>query len=53
MFLEELPRVPLGRQVEFRINLVPGVTLIAQTSYQLEPLDMQELSTKLQELLDK
>ena len=28
MFLEDLPRVPLERQVGFRIDLVPSATLI-------------------------
>ncbi|GJY85815.1 hypothetical protein Tco_0499841 [Tanacetum coccineum] len=41
------------RQVEFRIDLVHGVTPIAKSPYRLAPSDMQELSEQLQELEDK
>ena len=39
--------------MEFRIDLVPGAALIAKAPYRLAPPEMQELSTQLQELLDK
>ncbi|GJZ27052.1 putative reverse transcriptase domain-containing protein [Tanacetum coccineum] len=38
------------RQVEFRIDLVPGATPVAKSPYRLAPSEMQELSGKLQEL---
>ncbi|GJQ98419.1 hypothetical protein Tco_0009558 [Tanacetum coccineum] len=41
------------RQVEFRIDLVPGATPIAKSPYRLAPSEMQELSEQLQELEDK
>ncbi|GJU04021.1 putative reverse transcriptase domain-containing protein, partial [Tanacetum coccineum] len=41
------------RQVKFQINLVPGAALVARSLYRLAPSEMQELSTKLQELPDK
>ena len=50
---EELPGVPPERQVEFRIDLVPDAALIAKAPYWLAPPEMQELSTQLQELLDR
>lgn len=53
VFPEELPGIPPERQVEFRIDLVPGATPIAKAPYRLAPPEMQELSTQLQELLDK
>ena len=53
VFLEELPGVPHERQVDFRIDLVPSVAAIAKVSYRLEPPEMQELSSQLQELLGK
>ncbi|GJW99293.1 putative reverse transcriptase domain-containing protein [Tanacetum coccineum] len=37
----------------FRIDLVPGVTLVAKSPYRLAPSKMQELSGQLQELQDK
>ncbi|GJX46664.1 hypothetical protein Tco_0271854 [Tanacetum coccineum] len=41
------------RQVEFRIDLVHGVTPVAKSPYRLALLEMQELSEQLQELEDK
>ncbi|GJS05208.1 putative reverse transcriptase domain-containing protein [Tanacetum coccineum] len=41
------------RQVEFHIDLVPGVTPVAKSPYRLAPSEMQELSRQLQELQDK
>ena len=53
VFPEELPRVPPERQVEFHIDLVPDAAPITKAPYQLAPLEMQELSAQLQELLDR
>ena len=53
VFPEDLPGIPPERQVEFRIDLVPGAAPIAKAPYRLAPPEMQELSTQLQELLDK
>nr|GEW77607.1 putative reverse transcriptase domain-containing protein [Tanacetum cinerariifolium] len=47
VFLEDLPKLPPPRQVEFQIELVPGVTPVAQTPYPLAPSEMQELSNQL------
>ncbi|KAJ9541812.1 hypothetical protein OSB04_028318 [Centaurea solstitialis] len=53
VFPEELPGVPPERQVEFRIDLVPGATPVAKASYRLAPPEMKELFNQLQELLGK
>ncbi|KAI3681416.1 hypothetical protein L6452_36211 [Arctium lappa] len=53
LFLEELPGLPPPRQVEFRIDLIPGAAPVAKAPYRLAPSEMQELSEQLQELLDK
>ncbi|GJV03972.1 putative reverse transcriptase domain-containing protein [Tanacetum coccineum] len=53
VFLEDLPGIPLVRQVEFQINLIPGAAPIARTPYRLAPSEMQELSNQLQELTDR
>ncbi|GKE05817.1 putative nucleotidyltransferase, ribonuclease H [Tanacetum coccineum] len=53
VFLEDLSGLPPQRQVEFRIDLVPGATPIAKSPYRLAPSEMQELSGQLQELQDK
>ncbi|GKE65750.1 hypothetical protein Tco_1519911 [Tanacetum coccineum] len=53
VFLEELPGLPLPRQVEFQIDLVPGAAPVAYALYRLAPSEMKELSVQLQELLEK
>ncbi|KAJ9544324.1 hypothetical protein OSB04_024031 [Centaurea solstitialis] len=53
VFPEELPGLPPPRQVEFYIDLIPGAGPIAKSPYRLAPSEMQELSSQLQELLDK
>ncbi|GJW14470.1 putative reverse transcriptase domain-containing protein [Tanacetum coccineum] len=52
-FPEELPGLPPPRQVEFRIDLVPGAAPVARAPYRLAPSEMKELSVQLQELLEK
>ncbi|GJW68142.1 hypothetical protein Tco_0122566 [Tanacetum coccineum] len=44
---------PPQRQVEFRIDLVPGATPVAKSPYRLAPSEMQELSYNYQELQRK
>ncbi|GKD64951.1 putative reverse transcriptase domain-containing protein, partial [Tanacetum coccineum] len=53
VFPEDLPGLPPMRQVEFQIDLVPGAAPVARAPYRLAPLELQELSTQLQELSDK
>ncbi|GJX29003.1 putative reverse transcriptase domain-containing protein [Tanacetum coccineum] len=53
VFPEDLPGLPPTRQVKFQIDLVPGVAHVARAPYRLAPTELQELSTKLQELSDK
>ncbi|KAI3810130.1 hypothetical protein L1987_19740 [Smallanthus sonchifolius] len=53
VFPDELPGIPPEREVEFRINLVPGTAPIAKASYRLAPTEMVELKKQLDELLEK
>ncbi|GJT58901.1 hypothetical protein Tco_1002434 [Tanacetum coccineum] len=53
VFPKDLSGLPPQRQVEFRIDLVPGATPVAKSPYRLAPSEMQELSSQLQELQDK
>ncbi|GKA20531.1 putative reverse transcriptase domain-containing protein, partial [Tanacetum coccineum] len=53
VFPKDLSGLPPQRQVEFRIDLVPGATSVAKSPYRLAPSEMQELSEQLQELKDK
>ncbi|GKA37546.1 putative reverse transcriptase domain-containing protein [Tanacetum coccineum] len=53
VFLEEFPRLPPLRQVEFRIDIVSGAAPVARAQYRLAPSEMRELLVQLQELLEK
>ncbi|GJU02117.1 putative reverse transcriptase domain-containing protein [Tanacetum coccineum] len=53
VFLEDLPGLPLVRQVEFQIDLIPGAALVARAPYKLAPSEIHELSDQLQELADR
>nr|GFA64238.1 putative reverse transcriptase domain-containing protein [Tanacetum cinerariifolium] len=53
VFLEDLPRLPPPRQVEFRIDLIPGATPMAHAPYHLAPSELKELSEQLKELSEK
>ncbi|GJZ01935.1 putative reverse transcriptase domain-containing protein [Tanacetum coccineum] len=53
VFPDDLPDLPLIRQVEFQIDLIPEAAPVARTPYRLAPSEMQELSNQLQELADR
>ncbi|GKF52546.1 hypothetical protein Tco_0159456 [Tanacetum coccineum] len=53
VFPEDLPSLPLVRQVEFQINLIPRATPVTRAPYRLAPSEIQELSNQLQELADR
>ncbi|GJV57520.1 putative reverse transcriptase domain-containing protein [Tanacetum coccineum] len=53
VFLEDLLGILPTRQVEFQIDLIPGVAPVARVPYRLAPSKMKELSDQLQELFDK
>ncbi|GKA67219.1 putative reverse transcriptase domain-containing protein, partial [Tanacetum coccineum] len=53
VFSEDLPGNPPARQVEFQIDLVPGVAPVARAPYWLAPSEMKELAEQLQEISDK
>ncbi|GJR52630.1 putative reverse transcriptase domain-containing protein [Tanacetum coccineum] len=53
VFPEDLPGIPPTRQVEFQIDLIPGVAPVAQPPYQLAPSEMKELSDWIDDLFDQ
>ncbi|XP_024990101.1 uncharacterized protein LOC112524469 [Cynara cardunculus var. scolymus] len=50
---DELLGLPSEHQVDFHIDLIPGVAPVAREPYRLAPTEMQELMKQLQELLHK
>ena len=53
VFPEELPGLPLEREVEFSIDLILGTTPISIAPYRMAPIELKELKTQLQELVDR
>ncbi|KAI3827856.1 hypothetical protein L1987_01943 [Smallanthus sonchifolius] len=53
VFSKELPGLPPGRQIEFRIELIPRAKPVAKPPYRLAPSELKELMKQIQELLDK
>ncbi|GKB61126.1 putative reverse transcriptase domain-containing protein [Tanacetum coccineum] len=50
VFPEDLPGLPLTRQVEFQIDLILGAAPVARAPYRLAPSEMKEFSEQLKEL---
>ena len=53
VFPEELLGIPLEREVDLSIEIVPGTTPVSRAPYRMAPLELKELKVQLQELLDK
>ncbi|KAA3471431.1 Retrotransposon protein [Gossypium australe] len=53
MFSDELQGLPLEREVEFSIDLIPETTPISIAPYRMAPTELKELKTQLQELVDR
>ena len=53
VFPVEFPGLPPDRDVEFTIELLPGTAPISVTPYRMDPIELRELKTQLQELLEK
>ncbi|GJW06066.1 putative reverse transcriptase domain-containing protein [Tanacetum coccineum] len=50
VFPNDLSGLPPPREIEFRIDLIPGAILDAKSPYRLAPSEMEELSSQLREL---
>ena len=53
VFPDELSRLPPHKDVDFIIELHPGMSPIYMTPHRMAPVELQELKVQLQELLDK
>lgn len=47
VFLDELPRLPLERELEFVIDLIPRTHLISLPSYRMALVKLKGLKTQL------
>jgi hypothetical protein len=53
VFPDELPGMPLDRDIEFAIELQPETAPTSKRPYRMPPAELAELKKQLQELLDK
>ncbi|GKF60770.1 putative reverse transcriptase domain-containing protein, partial [Tanacetum coccineum] len=53
VFLDDLSGLPPIREIEFRMELIPGAVPGVKSPYRLAPSEMEELSSQLREFQDK
>ena len=53
VFTDEIPGLPLKRDIDFTIELVPGSALVSKTPYRMSTPEILELKMQLQDLLEK
>ena len=53
VFPNDLPVLPSDRDIEFKIELVPGTAPISRRPYRMPPNELAELRVQLQNLLEK
>jgi len=53
VFLNEIPDMPLEREVEFLIDLILGTKPVSMTPYRMSASELAELKKQLEDLLDK
>lgn len=51
VFPKELPGIPLKREVDFTIDVIPGTSPISKVPYHMAPVELRELKTLLKEML--
>ena len=53
VFPEDLPGLPPDREVEFSIELEPGMAPISRRPYRMAPRELAEMKKQLEELMEK
>ena len=53
VFPEDLPRLPPDRELEFGIEVLPDSAPISIPPNKMAPMELKELNTQLQDLVDK
>ena len=53
VFRDELPGLPLQRDIEFCAELHPSMSPISMTPHRMASVELKELRVQIQELLDK
>ncbi|XP_050918776.1 uncharacterized protein LOC127136230 [Lathyrus oleraceus] len=53
VFSDEVSDLPPKHEVEFTIDLIPGISPVSMASYRMSPSELKELKSQLEDLLDK
>ena len=53
VFPEDLPGIPLDKEIDFQIELAPGTEPISKAPYRMAPLELKELKIQMEELVSK
>ena len=53
VFLDDLPGLPLDRELEFKIELLPGSAPVFIPPYRIALTELKELKAQLQDLVNK
>ncbi|KAH0678966.1 hypothetical protein KY284_020051 [Solanum tuberosum] len=53
VFLDDLPGVPVEREIDFDIDIFPNTRPISIPPYRMAPVELKELKEQLKDLLDK
>ena len=53
IFSEEIPGLPPKRDLDFTIDLMPGLAPVSRSPYRMNSPELTELRMQVQELLDK
>ena len=53
VFPEDLLSIPLEREVDLSIEIIPGTVPMSRAPYRMAPKELKELKSQLQELMDK
>ncbi|XP_070035182.1 uncharacterized protein [Nicotiana tomentosiformis] len=53
VFPDELPGIPPKREIDFRIDLLPGTQPISIPPYRMAPVELKESKEQLKDLLEK
>ena len=51
--LDDLPRIPPEREIDFCIEFLPDTNPISILPYRMAPAELKELKAQLKDLLDK
>ncbi|XP_070046492.1 uncharacterized protein [Nicotiana tomentosiformis] len=53
VFPDELPGIPLDREIDFGVDVMPGTQPIYTLPYRMAPAELKELKEQLKDLLEK